>query len=103
MHASVALLNPSLFEGWSTTVEEAKAAGVPMVLSDLDVHKEQAGEYAIYFDRHSSFALAETLSKFVVHSKEERDQMREKARTESKRRVSEFAKQFIELVRFAAG
>ena len=33
-----ALINPSLFEGWSTTVEEAKALGVPMVLSDLAVH-----------------------------------------------------------------
>ena len=42
MCASVALLNPSHFEGWSTTVEEARALGVPMLLSDLDVHLEQA-------------------------------------------------------------
>lgn len=37
-----ALLNPSRFEGWSTTVEEAKACGTPLILSDLRVHREQA-------------------------------------------------------------
>ncbi len=50
MQRAVALLNPSFFEGWSTTVEEAKALGVPLVLSSLDVHREQAGDTAIYFD-----------------------------------------------------
>jgi len=50
---SRALLNPSLFEGWSTTVEEAKALGARMVLSNLPVHREQAEGKAIFFDRHS--------------------------------------------------
>lgn len=44
------LLNPSLFEGWSTTVEEAKTLGTPLLLSNLGVHREQAGERARYFD-----------------------------------------------------
>ncbi len=42
MLCSTALINPSQFEGWSTTVEEAKSLGVKMLLSDLEVHKEQA-------------------------------------------------------------
>lgn len=57
-----ALLNPSLFEGWSTTVEEAKALGTPMVLSDLPVHREQAPKNAIFFDPHSVDACARSLS-----------------------------------------
>lgn len=61
MQASEALVNPSLFEGWSTTVEEAKAAGVPMLLSDLDVHREQAQGLAQFFDRYSASSLAEAL------------------------------------------
>lgn len=61
MVGSVAVLNPSLFEGWSTTVEEARALHVPMVLSDLAVHKEQATGMASFFDRHSAPALAEAL------------------------------------------
>ena len=49
LRASVALINPSRFEGWSTTVEEAKSFGVPMILSDIDVHREQTGGAARYF------------------------------------------------------
>jgi len=45
-----ALVNPSRFEGWSTTVEEAKALGTPLVLSNLPVHREQVAERALYFD-----------------------------------------------------
>ncbi len=61
MVGSVAVLNPSLFEGWSTTVEEARALQVPMVLSDLPVHKEQAEGIARFFDRTSAPALADAL------------------------------------------
>lgn len=61
MVGSVAVLNPSLFEGWSTTVEEARALKVPMVLSDLPVHKEQAEGIARFFDRTSAPALADAL------------------------------------------
>jgi glycosyltransferase involved in cell wall biosynthesis len=44
MRTCVALVNSSLFEGWSSTVEEAKSLGVPMLLSNLGVHVEQAGD-----------------------------------------------------------
>jgi glycosyltransferase involved in cell wall biosynthesis len=39
---AMALLNPSRFEGWSTTVEEAKALGRPLLLSDIRTHRAQA-------------------------------------------------------------
>ena len=61
MVGSVAMINPSLFEGWSTTVEEARAHQVPMILSDLPVHKEQAGDIARFFDRKSAKSLADEL------------------------------------------
>jgi glycosyltransferase involved in cell wall biosynthesis len=38
---SKAVINPSLFEGWSSTVEECKSVNKKMILSDLDVHFEQ--------------------------------------------------------------
>jgi hypothetical protein len=41
MAHSRAVLNPSRFEGWSTTVEEAKALGKALILSDIAVHREQ--------------------------------------------------------------
>ena len=41
---SVLVLNPSRFEGWSTSVEEAKALGKPVWVSDIAVHREQTAE-----------------------------------------------------------
>jgi len=55
-----ALLNPSRFEGWSTTVEEAKAVGTPMLLSDLPVHREQAPK-ARFFAIDDAVALADAI------------------------------------------
>jgi glycosyltransferase involved in cell wall biosynthesis len=61
MHHATAVLNPSLFEGWSTTVEEAKAQGKPMILSSLPVHMEQATERAQFFSPDDPSALAKLL------------------------------------------
>lgn len=55
------LLNPSLFEGWSTGVEEAKAVGTPMLLSDLRVHREQAPD-ARFFGTENAEALASAVT-----------------------------------------
>jgi glycosyltransferase involved in cell wall biosynthesis len=62
LRASTALINPSRFEGWSTTVEEAKAFGVPTILSDIGVHREQAGGSARYFGVDDPEMLAGHLS-----------------------------------------
>lgn len=45
MKAAIAVIQPSLFEGWSTVVEDAKSMSVPLVVSALDVHKEQLADY----------------------------------------------------------
>ena len=62
MLQSVAVVNPSLFEGWSTTVEEAKVLGRPLILSDIKVHREQCinGE-AIFFDSLDEKSLADQM------------------------------------------
>ena len=65
MRGAVAVVNPSLFEGWSTTVEEAKAIGVPLVLSDIAVHREQTGGSAVYFDPHSPEDAAAALNRAI--------------------------------------
>ena len=58
MRASVAVVNPSYFEGWSSSVEEAKSIGKPLIASDLAVHREQAHPNALYFDPDDSSCLA---------------------------------------------
>lgn len=61
MRNSVSLINPSLFEGWSTTVEEAKSLGKKVVLSDIPVHREQAPERGVFFPPNDAYTLADIL------------------------------------------
>ncbi|TWI93815.1 glycosyltransferase involved in cell wall biosynthesis [Mucilaginibacter frigoritolerans] len=56
--ACVALINPSLFEGWSSTVEEAKSSGKKIILSDIAIHREQNPPNSIYFDALDEKELA---------------------------------------------
>jgi len=60
---SKAVINPSLFEGWSSTVEECKSVGKNMILSDLGVHKEQYPE-ATFFDRYNALSLKNVLKNY---------------------------------------
>ncbi len=61
MYGAAALLNPSLFEGWSTSVEEAKSLGKRVILSDIAVHREQDPEYATFFPPDAPDTLASAL------------------------------------------
>jgi glycosyltransferase involved in cell wall biosynthesis len=92
---ATALLNPSLYEGWSTPVEEAKSAGVPMILSDLDVHREQAEGQAVFFARHDPGALADALRSFIDQDPEVRQRRRELAGTQAELRIAQFAHAFV--------
>lgn len=99
MRSCTALLNPSLFEGWSTTVEEARAMGTPMVLSDLAVHREQMGEEAIYFERHSAQSLANALERIAVTQPSQREAQVEYAREAALQRVEQFSRDFVNLAK----
>ncbi|GIX17762.1 MAG: glycosyl transferase [Rhodothalassiaceae bacterium] len=99
MQCCAALINPSRCEGWSTTVEEARAIGTPMILSDLPVHREQAGGDAIYFDPASPEELAQALLRFRPLTATERERRRVAAETASWRRVEAFSRQFLAIVR----
>jgi glycosyltransferase involved in cell wall biosynthesis len=70
LRGATALINPSRIEGWSTTVEEAKSFGVPMILSDIDVHREQTGGAARYFGVDDAEALANHLSDSLQDGKQ---------------------------------
>ena len=55
-------LNPSQHEGWSTGVEEAKVFQVPMILSDIPIHREQANGDASFFPTGDFEYLADLMS-----------------------------------------
>jgi len=98
MQSCDALINPSLFEGWSTTVEEAKSLGVKMLLSDLPVHREQAIESADFFDPTEPNALAQLLINFQVASENEKKVRLDQAKINSNFKVEAFANTFVNLV-----
>lgn len=64
MRYSQAVLQPSLFEGWSTVIEDAKSLQVPVVASNLKVNIEQLGENGVYFDPHNPDELASILMNY---------------------------------------
>ncbi len=63
---AVAVIQPSLFEGWSTVIEDAKSFQVPVIASKLDVNVEQLGEKGTYFDPHNHHDLASILENYPL-------------------------------------
>ena len=98
LRCSAGLINPSRFEGWSTTVEEAKSFNVPMILSDIRVHQEQTLGTASYFDPNDAERLADNL----VSLRNINWHVRPLASTVDDR-VNRFASEFVRTVRHAIG
>jgi glycosyltransferase involved in cell wall biosynthesis len=58
---SIAVIQPSLFEGWSTVIEDAKALNKFVIASAINVHKEQLKRNVVFFDKSDPGQLAEYL------------------------------------------
>jgi glycosyltransferase involved in cell wall biosynthesis len=101
MRAATAMINPSLSEGWSTTVEEAKSLGVPLLLSNLNVHVEQAGDSARYFDPRAAEQLASLMAQQENLSGSSRRSIEVLAIAASQNRAKQFANDFSETVAHA--
>lgn len=100
MRQSLAVLQPSFFEGWSTTVEEAKSVGKRMILSDIPVHREQNPPQGVFFNPHNPQVLAESLVRVFDENKAGPDYELEKlAQEQLPRRIQEFGQTFVELVK----
>lgn len=61
MFNSIAVVSPSLFEGWSSIVEECKSIGKYIVLSDIEVHREQNPLKAQYFPSNDFLGLSKII------------------------------------------
>jgi len=97
MYHSIAVINPSLFEGWSSTVEEAKSMGKRLLLSDIPVHREQNPESGIFFDPYD----ADSLKQALLVSKQEFNPdclCSENASKQLKRRIDKFSKEYEEIL-----
>jgi glycosyltransferase involved in cell wall biosynthesis len=64
--AAAAIVLPSLAEGFGLPAVEAAACGAPLVLSELDAHRETSGDAALYFSPTDPRALTEVLARVAA-------------------------------------
>lgn len=64
MKYSRAVIQPTLFEGWSTVIEDAISLQVPVIASNIGVNVEQLGEHGLYFDPYNPSELASILKDY---------------------------------------
>lgn len=62
LRTASALVQPSCFEGWNTTVQDAQALGCPLLVSDLPVHREQCQDRAVFFEATDPGVLADVIA-----------------------------------------
>jgi len=99
IYHSIALINPSKFEGWSSSVEQCKSMGKKIILSNINVHKEQIFNRAEYFSKNDFEQLANILKKNWLKY----DQNTEKKKIMSnykfvKKRVISYANEYQKII-----
>ncbi len=98
LRAATAVVQPSLFEGWSTAVEDARALGKTIFLSDIPVHREQDPPCATYFEPESSEMLAGVIeAAWSMTSEPDARSATDQARARHGRHVMAFARTFREI------
>ncbi|MEP0870513.1 glycosyltransferase family 4 protein [Trichocoleus desertorum AS-A10] len=98
MRRSIAVLQPSLFEGWSTVVEDARCLGKPMILSNFPVHIEQNPPESIYFERNSPEDLADALAKsWQILAPGPDLQQEQVAKIKNQEEIQSFGYRFLEI------
>jgi glycosyltransferase involved in cell wall biosynthesis len=89
MKHAVAVIQPSLFEGWSTVIEDALLVGAPVIASDLEVNREQASGMASFFKPGNPGELATLIEKYI--------RTPETYELDYKNRIHSFARSFMQL------
>jgi glycosyltransferase involved in cell wall biosynthesis len=104
MRQCLCMLQPSLFEGWSTTVEEIKSLGKGAVISDIEVHRGQDPPQARFFDPQDAKALAGCLEEAWRKGQPGPDRdLEARAAAELPERSKRFGRQFLAVVREVVG
>jgi len=95
---AAAVIQPSLFEGWSSLVEDARMLGKPSYLSDIAVHREQDPPNAVFFDTDSASNLADLIARDWADLSPGPDAVKEnEARSSQEVRALDFARAFLKI------
>ena len=93
MHLSIAVINPSKSEGWSSTVEQAKSMGKMVLLSNLAVHKEQAPFRSFYFNPNKKINLKKKIIELHNNYSFIKEQKKMKL---ARKKMSNIKKEFVQ-------
>ena len=91
MNHSIGIIQPSLFEGWSTVVEDAKALSQFILLSDLRVHREQINQNCDFFDPFEPIQLSKLMELYVGSPPK-------RLNIDYQQNVKSFANEFLKIV-----
>lgn len=101
MRRSIAVIQPSLFEGWSTLVENARCLGKSLIISNLPVHLEQNPPHSVFFEAESPENLADILAEQWNNLVPGPDlQQEEIAKNNSLINVQNFGYKFLDIAQF---
>jgi glycosyltransferase involved in cell wall biosynthesis len=99
MRRCLAVIQPSLFEGWSSVIEDARSLGKPLIASDFPVHIEQNPPNSYFFERSNPEALAELISQSLATLEAGVNHYLEKlARQDNQERVNAYGRRFLEIL-----
>ena len=97
---SLAMVQPSLFEGWSTVVEDARCFGKQIALSNIPVHLEQNPPGSKFFDPDKPEDLADILHQWWNESTCGYNREKETtANEENLSKIQSFGYKFLEIAR----
>lgn len=100
MRAAAAIVQPSLFEGWSAVIEESRSLGKLVFASDIPMHREQLTERMHLFMPTSAEALADLLGQHWPElTPGPNPELEAAAEAQYHTRIREFARQFVALCR----
>jgi glycosyltransferase involved in cell wall biosynthesis len=103
MRAAAAIVQPSLFEGWSAVLEECRSLGKLVFASDIPMHREQQTECVHLFTPTSAEALTDLLTRHWPElTPGPNPELESAAEALYRDRIREFARQFIALCREVA-
>lgn len=96
---ALALVNPSLYEGFGLPVAEALAMGCPVLASDIDAFREVGGTDVVYFNTADASELSNLLITFsktfsVLQTTDPINQMKSVTWKSSAERVDHIIQQF---------
>lgn len=88
------MINPSLCKRWSMSVEEAKSLGKRVLVSDIDVHREQDPPWAVYFDPRQADEPADGMAAALAADPQEAELLAAAARDRLPERLLAFTRSY---------